>query len=222
MDRYQRQIMLLGAENQKTLSKSTISIVGLGGLGGIASQILARSGINLKLFDPDRVEIHNLHRQILYTEKDIGKKKADIALKTLSEINPEIKIESCSKRITSRNSHLLDGSDLVLDCTDNMESKFLLNDICLEKGIPLVFGAVGENFGMVALIKKGGPCLRCFLPKLDRTTGILGATVGIVGSLQAELAVRYLTGEDLSGYLFHYNNLEIKKIKIKKRCGECE
>lgn len=207
--RYARQIRLpfIGEDGQARIARARVSIVGLGALGTIQAAYLARAGVGeLRLVDRDSVELHNLQRQVLYTERDVSDNlpKAVAAERRLAAVNSEIRIEGVTEHLGSDNvEEILAGSDLVLDGTDNFETRFLLNDFCVRGGIPWIYGACVGTYGLLAVIVPGlTPCLRCLVtpepvppePTCD-TEGILGSVAGIVGSLQATRALQILSGE---------------------------
>ena len=141
-DRYSRQMLLkeIGEEGQSKLDYKKVVIVGIGALGTVAAELLARAGIgSLRLIDRDVVEESNLQRQILFTEKDVGKSKSVMAAEKLKEINSLIKIESYPLHLDPKNVSLLQDADLVLDCTDNLETRFLINDHCRKEKIPWIY-----------------------------------------------------------------------------------
>lgn len=207
-DRYCRQILLpeIGVEGQRRLKKSRAVIVGLGALGSSAANFLVRAGIgHVVLIDRDLVELHNLQRQILYTEEDLNRPKAVVAAETLRTINTSIEIESHTKDLNVSNAeNLLAGSNLILDGTDNLQTRFLINDICVKRGVPWIYaGAVGTG-GMVMPILPGmTPCFRCLVPSLPGPgvlqtcdiAGVLNTVPSLVASLQCSLAYQILSGQ---------------------------
>jgi len=144
MDRYSRQLGVFGTDGQKKLKGSTISVVGAGGLGSSALMYLASAGVGrIRIIDDEDVEISNLNRQVLYTVADVGRKKSEAAVRRLGEMNDEISLESFDSRVDADDAaSLISGSDVVLDCLDNWETRFVLNRACVDLGIPLVHGAV--------------------------------------------------------------------------------
>lgn len=209
MSRYSRQSVLsqIGSEGQKKISAARVAIVGMGALGSVSAQLCARAGIGfLRLIDRDVVEFTNLQRQILFTEKDAreGLAKATAAHAHLCEVNSEIKIEAVVDDVNVENvDRWLDGIDLVLDGTDNFETRYLLNDFAVKNKISFVYGGVIETHGLVyAAVPDGRPCLRCLFPEnptgesmqtCDRT-GVLASAAHMTASLQFTQALRILTG----------------------------
>ncbi len=204
MNRYSRQIALpqLGKEGQERLSRSSVLCIGVGGLGSPASLYLAAAGVGrLGLIDADSVALSNLQRQILYRETDAGASKVSAAAQTLRALNPTLQIDAMQERFTDRNALSLVGEyDVILDGSDNFETKFLVNDAAFKAGKPLVYGAVNGFEGQVALFASGrGACYRCLHPHRPVTriqncaeAGVLGSVVGTLGTLQATLALQLL------------------------------
>jgi molybdopterin/thiamine biosynthesis adenylyltransferase/rhodanese-related sulfurtransferase len=201
--RYSRQQRLpeVGESGQKALENAKILVVGLGGLGCPGASYLAAAGIGtLGLVDGDLIDETNLHRQILFAQEDIGRAKVTVAKRQLSRLNPTIKIMDYFQSFDSTNaSALLNEYDLVLDCTDNFEAKFLLNDACVRMEKPLVSASATGFEANLMIVSAKGPCLRCLYPKAETAdvgscniTGVLGAFVGIVGSWQAAEALKLI------------------------------
>ncbi len=220
--RYDRQRLFLGEKNQKKLEKSTVTVVGIGALGGVAADLLARSGVNLILVDRDLIDETNLQRQTLFNEKDLGKMKAEEAEKKLREVNSKIKIKSHSRELNKDNINII-KSDLVLDCVDNVKTKMLLNDYAVKNKIPMVHGAAIREVGTIFNVMPGGPCLRCiYKDKINTetcaTVGVLNTLTTTIGSMQAMEAIKILTGEKYERDLLRINIWKntITRIKIKK------
>ncbi len=220
--KYDRQKLFLGDKNQNKLGKSTVTVVGLGALGSVAAELLARSGVNLILVDRDMVDETNLQRQMLFNEKDLGKMKAEEAENKLRQINSKIKIKSYNTELNKDNINII-KSDLVLDCVDNIKTKMLLNDYAVKNRIPLVHGAAIREVGTLFNVMPGGPCLRCiYKGKLNTETcavvGVLNALTAVVGSMQAMEAMKILTREEYEKGFLRINiwKNEITRIKVKK------
>ena len=201
--RYQRHLQLtgFGEAGQQALQQSRVCIVGLGGLGCPAALYLAAAGIGqLLLVDDDDVSLSNLQRQVLFTEADIGSNKAEAARRQLTARNSDIAIDSVQEALTVTNAkQLLADVDLVLDCTDNFHSRYLINDVCHNLGLPWVYASVLGFDGQLALFQPGGACFRCLFPQLAEVpdcnqAGVLGAVPGTLGTQQALLAIRHLAG----------------------------
>lgn len=208
-NRYLRQIAFLpiGKEGQKKLSASRITIIGIGGLGSVIASSLARAGVGfLRIIDNDFPDITNLHRQTLFDEEDliIKKSKPAIAKEKLKKINQGVLVEDIYATIDENNINgIIKDSDIVLDGTDNFESKFLINKACINSRIPWIFGSAAASNGMISSIIPGKtPCLNCIFPgipddKFNLTamnSGVLNTIVNIVASIQTTEALKYLTG----------------------------
>ena len=236
IDRYSRQIILkkIGVLGQKKLLKSSVLIVGAGGLGSPVGIYLAALGVGkIGIIDYDKVEISNLARQIIFTNSDIKKKKSPTAINKLKQINPNIKFKSYQNKLTSKNINLIAKNfDLIVDGSDNFRTRFLINDYCLMKKKILVSGAISKFEGQVYTFnfsKKKSPCLRCFIPKMPNNPdidnceyeGIIGTLGGIVGSIQANEVIKEILqiGESLCGYILIIDGLKLtfRKIRLNKR-----
>ncbi|MFH1849266.1 MAG: HesA/MoeB/ThiF family protein [archaeon] len=199
--RYSGHIKLpqIGKKGQRIIEKRSVSIVGVGALGTICAELLARAGIgSLALIDRDMVEPSNLQRQTLFTEDDIGKPKVSAARRRLMKVNSGVRVIAHESNITSDNAGILWG-DLILDCTDNLATSRVLNDYCRQKKIPLVYAACAGTVGLVYTVLPEGPCLECmYTDKRDHAcndTGILNAAAAATGALQAAEAIKVLVGE---------------------------
>ena len=230
---YSRQVLLpeIGKEGQALLQKKKVAVVGVGALGTVASELLARSGIkSLVLVDRDVVEESNLSRQILYTPKDLDKSKALAAQERLKEIAPSLIINSHALHLNNKNIFLLQESDLILDCTDNLHTRFLLNDFCRKEKIPLMYGAAIRTEGYVMPLLPGGPCLRCFLKEAAletcATVGVLNTITVMVAAQQVTQALKILMEKEVDPRLWHYDAWkgEGKLLSVKKNpsCPACQ
>jgi molybdopterin-synthase adenylyltransferase len=226
--KYHRQELVIGKEAQQLLKKSKVTIVGLGALGTVVANLLARAGINLILIDRDIIEENNLQRQILYTEADLNKSKALTAKNKLKLINKEIKLEAKEFHLNHKNINQI-SSDLVIDCTDNLKTRFLINDYCKKNNLLWIFGSAIKEEGQVKVFLPNEECLNCFLTETNLDTcelvGVLNSITSIIGSLQADLAVRILTNKDFNKNLTYVNlkNNKFRSIKINKNdnCKAC-
>ncbi len=246
MSRYSRQVILeeIGQEGQEKISRSRIVVVGAGATGSMGSIILVRAGVgSLRLIDRDIVELSNLQRQTLYTEADAaeGVPKAVAAEKHLSSMNSESDVEGINDHLSPRNiDAILGDADIVIDGTDNMETRYLVNDYSVREGIPWVYGGALGMKGMTMLVHpQRGPCFRCLFPESpgpDRlgtceTVGVLGSAPVVVASHQATAALRYIVSgeEELQGKLLtfdlwhdFYTTVRVNKDPDCPACGRKE
>ena len=235
LSRYARQIVLpeVGVAGQTALCDSRVLVVGLGGLGCPAARYLAGAGIgSLWLADRDRVERSNLPRQTLYTEADVGRLKVDAAIQHLSAVDGSVRFQAL--HTAEATLAALREVDVVLDCTDNFETRFALNAACVAARVPLVSGAAIRWEGQVAAFdfRRGGPCYACLYPdsgaaaEACEDAGILGPIVGMVGALQALLALQLLLGQpDVAGHLHRWDaragNWRKLKLIRDPQCPHC-
>jgi sulfur-carrier protein adenylyltransferase/sulfurtransferase len=201
---YSRQMALkeVGAAGQAKLRASRVLVVGCGGLGVPVISYLAGAGIGrLSLVDSDRLEPSNLHRQTMYALADVGKLKAELAAERVRALNPDVDVRPYTTRLDALNApELIAQHDLVIDCTDNFSTKFLLNDYCVQLGKPVVFASVYQYEGQLQIVQPGSACLRCVWPEATRDgivgncaeAGVLGPVPGIFGGLQAFEAMKLL------------------------------
>jgi len=232
---YSRQVALkeLGRKGQKKLAGSKVAVVGLGGLGTISSLYLALAGVGfLRLIDQDTVEVDNLHRQVLYSVEDLSYPKVEVSARRLEKANPFVKVEPVSENVNSKNvEKLLEGVDCVVDGLDNMHTRYLVNRACAKLGVPYVFGAaVGVEGNLSVFAPPETPCLECVFPSLEDNElmscdvrGVLGATAGIIGTMQAMEAVKVLAdvGSTLKGKLLicDFSDMYFTTIDVFKRHG---
>ncbi|GAF12020.1 LOW QUALITY PROTEIN: molybdopterin biosynthesis protein MoeB [Bacillus sp. JCM 19046] len=206
-ERYSRQLLFpgIGEAGQERLVNSKVLIVGVGALGTVIANHLSRSGVGLiRLVDRDYVEMSNLQRQMLFTEKDVEQllPKAIAAKQALRNINSSIEVQAFVEDVTVQNiEQLMDGIDVVVDGTDNFQTRFLLNDACFKKGIPFSYGGAVSARGMNAFLVPGKtPCFRCFIEsggstgETCDTVGVLSPVVDMVASMQAMETIKYLVG----------------------------
>jgi len=232
-DLYKRQTILkdFGEESQQKLQQSTIVIVGCGGLGSVAAVYIAASGVgNIHLIDFDVVDVSNLHRQVFYKMDDIGKYKAEVLAKHINSITPFVNVTTSDQPITKTNIFdQIDDYDVVVDCTDSLPTKYLLNDYCVITDHILVYGSLYKNDGYVAsfnipegLYNSGN--LRHAFPKIPKEEfpncseiGTLNPIVGIIGLMQANEVIKILsqTGEPLKNQLLIYNSADNSQYKMK-------
>ncbi|KAG1726266.1 uncharacterized protein EDB91DRAFT_1254408 [Suillus paluster] len=240
--RYGRQMILdgFGLEGQIKLQNSSVVVIGAGGLGCPALQYLAAAGVGrLGIIDHDTVELSNLQRQILHSDKTIGNPKAVSAAQAIAALNPRVKIDVHPTALDPSNAlSILAPYDVILDCTDNAPTRYLLSDSAVRLKKPLVSGAAQKYDGQLCIYNLGedGPCYRCIFPKPPapemtgscEETGILGAVTGIIGNLQALEAIKLITGlHDGKASLLLFNALSIppfRTVKLRSRkltCAAC-
>jgi molybdopterin/thiamine biosynthesis adenylyltransferase/rhodanese-related sulfurtransferase len=235
LSRYSCQMALpgFGEAAQQQLQYAKVLIVGAGGLGCPAAQYLAAAGIGtLGIADNDAVSISNLHRQVLFTPADAGQKKAIVAVTKLQMQNPDIQVVGHDIRVTSANAMGIIGQyDIVVDCTDNFETRYLLNDACVLNKIPLVYGAIYQYEGQVSIWNitnpngTSSPNYRDLFPQVNATQipdcaegGVIPTLAGIIGCMQANEVIKYITntGELLAGkvLIFDAQTMQTRIIKI--------
>jgi len=236
---YSRQTVLaeLGRKGQEKLRHSKVVIVGLGGLGTISALYLALAGVgHLRLIDQDTVELNNLHRQVLYSVNNLRYPKVEAATDRIRQVNPDVKVEPVPENVRESNiDKLIRGVDCIVDGLDNMRTRYLLNRASVRHKIPYVFGAaLGIEGNLSVFSPPETPCLECVLPNLDDRymptcdiRGILGATTGIIGSMQAMETIKLLAGigDSLKGKLMvcDFRDMYFTTIEIFKRpdCPVC-
>ena len=216
MERYHRQTILhgFGEEGQRKMARSSVLVVGVGGLGSVVCTYLTAAGIGkLRIVDSDTVSLHNLQRQVLYGENQIGKSKVSEAEKQLRCLNSTVEIEAVNDCFCAENAvELIQDVDIVVDATDNFKSRYLINDVCVNLDKPFVYGAIGEYTGQLAVFNyQKGATYRCLFPdeqevvRLQKQSiGVLGVLPAVIGSLQANEVIKIITqcGEVLANKLF--------------------
>lgn len=238
-ERYAKQIKLpqLGPKGQERLAQARVLCVGAGGLGSPVILYLSAAGIGyIDVIDPDQVDITNLQRQILFKESHLGLSKAKIATQQIHALNSSIHCNAFEEYFSPENAEaLIVKYDLVIDGSDNFQTKLLINDACYKHGIPWIYAGVSQFEGQVALFQnRGGACYRCLFPnpaelqiQSCEQAGVLGPVVGVLGCLQATLALEHFLGIgptktqvctlDLLGD-WSFRNLEISK---QTNCPTC-
>ena len=202
---YSRQIMMkeIGEAGQRKLSEASVLVVGCGGLGASALSYLAAMGVGrLGLCDGDVVSLSNLNRQLLFTTNDLGKPKAAIAERRLLAINPRLETTVYGRYLDEDLAGaVLSDYDIAVDCLDNFTARFILNDACVAAGKPFVHAGIESFYGQLLTVTPGtGPCLRCLFPNRaekkepNKQFGVIGTTPGIIGTMQALEALKYLLG----------------------------
>lgn len=237
LQRYSRHILLpeIGIHGQQTLAHARVLIVGIGGLGSPAALYLAAAGVGtLGLIDPDTVDRSNLQRQVLYGESNVGTSKVESAATRLRDLNPLVEVEIFSERLTKENAlEIISQYDVVLDGTDNFETRYLVNDACVLTRTPNVFASIDQFSGQLSIFgSSSGPCYRCMYPEPPAAgtvlscgeAGVLGVLPGVMGMLQATECLKLLLsiGEPLVGRILRYDALSMSFTEIKlKRDPSC-
>jgi len=234
--RYSRQIMLpqVDIAGQEKLQASTVLIIGMGGLGSPVAMYLAAAGVgHLILVDHDKVDLSNLQRQIVHGQDDIGRLKITSAANTLMQLNPELRITSLDHKLSDEElRETTRNVDVVVDATDNFETRFAINRVCVETETPLISGAAIRMEGQVSVFlnRPGSPCYRCLYREegeLDTScseNGVLAPVVGIIGSIQATEAIKVLLniGSTLDGKLLLLDALHMEwRTMTLKQDSEC-
>lgn len=235
--RYARHIVLpeISETGQSRLLASKVLVIGAGGLGSSAIAYLAAAGIGkIGIIEPDRVELSNLQRQILFETADIGRSKAASARDRVQEVNPDCVVEIFEERITAENANkLVLGFDIVVDGSDNFTTRFVVSDACMQGKKPLVSAAISGFSAQLSTFKSylgdHHPCYRCLVPEMPEREiacaqeGIIGPLAGMLGSMQALEVIKELLGigESLSGSLLIIDALkmDIRKVKLLKNPG---
>ncbi|BAV09184.1 adenylyltransferase and sulfurtransferase [Filimonas lacunae] len=220
LQRYTRQMLLpeIGVNGQLQLKQARVLVVGAGGLGCPFLQYLAAAGAgHIGIIDDDAVAISNLHRQILFNTNDVGKNKAATAAEKLLLLNPLIEVQAFATRLTADNATaLISEYDVIADCSDNFETRYLVNDTCVQLNKPLISGSIFQFEGQLSVYNyQGGPTYRCLFPEPSEMaacgiTGVVGVLPGIIGSYMANEAIKVIchTGTVLSGRLLVINILD--------------
>jgi molybdopterin-synthase adenylyltransferase len=247
LERFSRHILLkeIGGPGQQRLKAAHVAIVGLGGLGAPAALYLAAAGVGkLTLIDDDGVSLSNLQRQILFRTEDVRRLKTDTGAAALHALNPHIEIAPKAAELHALNAQrLLHGVDVVLDGTDDYDTRFAVNDACHARGAPLVSGAVGRWDGQIGVFGSGLtktanaderlPCYRCFMPEAPpdaehcSQVGVVGALTGVIGSMMALEAIKLITGAGtpLTGRILLFDGLtgEARTVRLRPdpHCPVC-
>jgi adenylyltransferase/sulfurtransferase len=234
LTRYDRQIMMkgIGKDGQEKLKKARVFVAGAGGLGSPVSIYLAVAGVGtIRLVDHDTIELSNLNRQILHGDGDLGKRKVDSATQKLQNMNKDITVAAVAEMITEENASKLVGDcDLIVDATDNLPTRYVLNRAAIEKNIPFFHGAVYGFEGRATTIIPGKTaCLWCIYQGriTEGKFPVIGVAPAVIGCLQATEVIKYITGtgELLTDQLLIYDglNLEFTKLEVKRdpNCQHC-
>jgi molybdopterin/thiamine biosynthesis adenylyltransferase len=240
LERYSRQLILpdFGLEAQKKLSRSSVLVIGAGGLGSPCAIYLACSGIGkIGILDSEKVELNNLQRQIMHSMEELGKDKVSSGKHRLAGLNPDIEITPITRRLGDENAQgIIKDFDFIIDASDNFPTRFAINHSCVELKKPFSHAGVIRYAGQTMTILPGkGPCLRCLFPEMPpkakiptvKEAGVLPTTPGIIGTIQAQEAIKYFLdlGELLVGRLLSYDALkpEFRIISIRRdpNCRDC-
>ena len=241
IERYARHLVLkdIGGQGQQRLRNAKVLVIGAGGLGNPVSMYLAGAGVgSIGIIDNDFVSLSNLQRQILYREHDVGKSKVFATQKNILEINPHVEIKPYNRLLDSGNAQkLISEYDIIIDGSDNLKTRYLVNFACVKEKKPLISGAISQWEGQVSLFdpNKNYPCYSCIFPESDKDNltrscadvGVLSSLPGVIGSLMAVEAIKEITGvgDSLRGQLFLYDAMSCKTRKIEternKNCKVC-
>ena len=243
ISRYKRHIMLpqVRKEGQLKLKNSKVLVVGAGGLGCPVAMELACAGVGtIGIIDFDRVDLSNLQRQMIYTEKDVGKSKARVARERLKQMNSNVEVVCIEDKLDEANAtEIFEKYDIIVDATDNFDTRYIISDTCVKLNKPHVYGAIYEFYGQVAVLGGEGPCLRCIQPEAPKEgeiveakdVGVLGAVPGVIGSLQVCETLKLILGcgKTLKGRMIFidmlnmtFDEVEIPKYPKCKSCGKGE
>lgn len=229
LKRYARHLVLkeIGGPGQQALLSASAVIIGAGGLGGPAGLYLAAAGFGrITIIDDDVVELSNLQRQVQFVHSDIGGPKAQVMGDTLRDLNPELNIQFKNERLNHDNAKaLIEGHDIILDGTDSFETRFIVNKVSQQLGIPLVSGAIGRFDGQVGVFNSDpdGPCYQCLVPHAPpqaatcSEVGVVGALAGVIGSMMALEAIKHVAGagETLAGRLWVFDGLQAESRTVR-------
>ena len=238
LERYSRHITLkeIGVRGQKKLLAAKVLIIGAGGLGAPAAMYLAAAGVGtIGIADCDSVELSNLQRQIIHTTDDIGKPKVQSAAETIESLNPDVEVITYHEYVSSKNiAAIIAEYDFIIDGADNFPTKFLINDACVLGHKPFCHAGILRFEGqLMTYVPDVSPCYRCIFeapPPKDavpscREAGVIGAMAGIIGTMQALEAVKYITGQGelLTGSMLVFDGLKMewRKVKLPKRNSLC-
>lgn len=238
LERYSRHITLkeIGVRGQKKLLAAKVLIIGAGGLGAPAAMYLAAAGVGtIGIADCDKVELSNLQRQIIHTTDDVGKTKVQSAAEAINALNPDVTVKTYHEYVSRKNiAAMIEEYDFIIDGADNFPTKFLINDACVLGHKPFCHAGILRFEGQLMTYVPGvSPCYRCIFeapPPKDavpscREAGVIGAMAGIIGSMQALEAVKYITGQGdlLTGNMLIFDGLKMqwRKIRLPKRNHSC-
>ncbi len=221
--RYARHLALpdFGEEAQERLRSGSVLVIGAGGLGSPVALYLAAAGVgHIGIADGDCVDVSNLQRQVIHSSADVGRSKVKSAAEKMRALNPHVEVTEIGSFLTADNiGSTVSPYDFVVDATDSFRIKFLVNDTCVRLGKPYNHGAIWRYEGQTMTVVPGSPCYRCLFssePAEGAVAGPLGVVPGILGTIQATEAIKYLTGigQLLTGTLLHFNALTLDFVKI--------
>lgn len=241
IERYARHIVLreIGGTGQQKLRKARVLVIGAGGLGSPVLMYLAGAGVGvLGVVDDDVVSLSNLQRQVLHATGSVGVAKVVSAKEAIARINPHVTVETFQTRINAKNApKIVANFDVVLDGSDNFDTRYLINEVCVALGKPLISAAMSQWEGQISVYDtaNGGPCYACVFPERPADglapscaeAGVMGALAGVMGSMMASETIKYITGagEGLVGQMLIYDSLfgESRKMKLAKNptCEVC-
>lgn len=233
LERYRRQVALFGEEVQERLGRASVAIVGAGGLGCPVALYLAAAGIGeIRLIDGDVVDRTNLNRQVLHGDRDVGRPKVESAAEKLRAQNPEVTVTATRATLDEENAALLaSGADLIVDATDNFPVRYILNRVALAARVPLIHGAVRGFDGQATTIIPGRTaCLECIFPVAppeEDIVPVVGTTPGIIGLVQANEVIKYITGTGdlLAGRLLVWDGrtatMTTLPVERQEECSSC-
>ena len=246
LERYSRQILFqhIGEERQKVLMSSSAVVIGCGALGTVSSSYLTRAGIGqIRIIDRDYIEESNLQRQILFDENDISENlpKAIAAQRKLQKINTKVKIEGIVTDVNYANiEELTQGVDIIIDGTDNFETRFLINDFCVKNSVPWIYGAcIGGRGVVMNIIPSDTPCLRCVFETMPQigsfptcdTAGVIGPIAGIIASIQVTEAIKILSEDyesinktliEIDVWNTKFRQIDVSELKEINNCPTCK
>lgn len=226
---YSRQEMVIGKDGQRKLAGKRALLVGVGAIGTLTAEYVVRAGIGLRIADPDKIEESNLQRQVLFDSGDVGKPKAEVAAAKLRKMNPDAWVEGVREEFSAASAlRLCKGIDIILDGTDSMATRFIMNDAAVKTGIPYVYAACAGTVTAVSFLK-GRPCLNCFMPHAEgmsaRNVGVLGPAAGLAASVQSYIAISYLSGSPVATGVLRTcslkNDSTLSAVKRRASCETC-
>jgi molybdopterin/thiamine biosynthesis adenylyltransferase len=233
IDRYRRQVLVkeLGQEGQELLATKHVIIIGGGGLGSNSANLLVRMGIRqVDIVDFDNVDMTNLHRTSVFSEQDVGKLKAVVLQQKLEKVNTKVRVNGITQKVTAENiDSLVQDADIIIDGTDSIPLRLLINEVSLHQDIPWIYAGVNETVGMVmAILPKITPCFQCIVQDVPDSKGaeipVLGSLPATIAAIQCNEAIKVLLGRQPKGLLIYdvWNQcFDIINIKRNPHCQIC-